>query len=447
VPAGQVGFASRAIPAEGHPNFGKPCPFSPGEKGFQERPLWSEIMKHPSWAGDMEDRIAKIYTELARRSESQKEFNTGLLMQTWMHAQACGINNVHDDCRFLPWHRGFLYFHERIIRKTIPGQQDFRLPVWDWDIRREIPRAYLKWGASPLAVLAQKRLQIPIVTTGPGDVTSWLQSDFNAFLGGPKGSKQPPGAFGGPHSTVHALVGSLFSVPAHAAADPLFYSHHANVDRLWKKWAAQTEQPAGQKDWCDNQFTYFDERGKAVSVTIGQLLDESNWGYRYPKESNLPPKHKVESISGVTNTPNVYSFSVEALTHAVFTATRAAAREMLRVFQSFSDASQLSFQLRVDSPPSGYYQLAVNVGGVRFPLGGFGVFVDAAHQHGPLPISVPLSLSTLSNLLNPRLSRLDESLSVTFSYRDYRDTDPNHWKTLSIAPVANAVTINFSVSI
>ena len=39
---------------------------------------------------------------------------------------------IHDSWLFFPWHRCYLYFHERILAKLI-GDDTFALPFWNWD--------------------------------------------------------------------------------------------------------------------------------------------------------------------------------------------------------------------------------------------------------------------------------------------------------------------------
>ncbi|CAN6229611.1 unnamed protein product [Urochloa humidicola] len=39
---------------------------------------------------------------------------------------------VHNSWLFFPWHRLYLYFHERILGKLI-GDDTFALPFWNWD--------------------------------------------------------------------------------------------------------------------------------------------------------------------------------------------------------------------------------------------------------------------------------------------------------------------------
>ncbi|BFI31685.1 protein MpPPO70 [Marchantia polymorpha subsp. ruderalis] len=42
----------------------------------------------------------------------------------------------HYSWAFAPWHRMYLYFHERILGDLI-GDKSFALPVWNWDNQRE----------------------------------------------------------------------------------------------------------------------------------------------------------------------------------------------------------------------------------------------------------------------------------------------------------------------
>src|SRR5262249_39826398 len=59
------------------------------------------------------------------------------------HCFYCATQDVHENWKFLVWHRGLLYFHERILGKLL-GDMTFRLPYWDWDDkdRWAMPSAY-----------------------------------------------------------------------------------------------------------------------------------------------------------------------------------------------------------------------------------------------------------------------------------------------------------------
>jgi tyrosinase len=54
----------------------------------------------------------------------------------------------HASWWFFPWHRAYLYFFERIVRKA-SGDDKFALPYWDWNVegRRSLPPAFRDLGS------------------------------------------------------------------------------------------------------------------------------------------------------------------------------------------------------------------------------------------------------------------------------------------------------------
>jgi hypothetical protein len=57
-----------------------------------------------------------------------------------------------------------------------------------------------------------------------------------------------------------------------AARDPIFWLHHANSDRLWKRWLDQgggRSDPLDDDVWMDTPFHFFDETGQQVTITAG----------------------------------------------------------------------------------------------------------------------------------------------------------------------------------
>jgi len=75
-----------------------------------------------------------------------------------------------------------------------------------------------------------------------------------------------------------------------AARDPLFYSHHSNVDRMWHLWSTKLGGAAAGFDdpeWLDASFVFYDgvERPRPVRIRFRDVLDTSNLGYTYDDES------------------------------------------------------------------------------------------------------------------------------------------------------------------
>jgi tyrosinase len=72
--------------------------------------------------------------------------------------------------------------------------------------------------------------------------------------------------------------------PDCAARDPIFWLHHANIDRLWDRWL-DTEGHSNPDDgaWRDRSFRFYDPgRQELRTMTVGEVLDAVD--YRYDDE-------------------------------------------------------------------------------------------------------------------------------------------------------------------
>jgi hypothetical protein len=150
-------------------------------------------------------------------------------------------HDVHANWLFLPWHRGFIRLHEMALQAATSST--FRLPYWNWDERPEIPAAYTQ-PESPANPLWLDRSVDPISLSTAGSFGSLAEmmapesfhvQDCNQAFGGCRDAGGPtPGS--SPHRGVHVACGWPMNQMADAAGDPLFYIHHANIDRLWERW-------------------------------------------------------------------------------------------------------------------------------------------------------------------------------------------------------------------
>jgi Common central domain of tyrosinase/Polyphenol oxidase middle domain len=219
-------------------------------------------------------------------------------LQAWNTCQ-------HGSFFFLSWHRMYLYYFERILRKA-SGDPNFALPFWDYSdpTQRAIPVALRQpAGAQNSLFITQRAPGINQGAQLPESATTFDDAmDFTNFAspaGSPLsfGGAQVPGpvhfngVFGAlesqPHNIVHVLVGGnngFMIDPNLAARDPVFWLHHANIDRLWNVWLAReggrTNPTMG--NWPTQVFTFFDENGQAVQLTGQQVVDSAQQlNYRY----------------------------------------------------------------------------------------------------------------------------------------------------------------------
>ncbi|EXB82816.1 Polyphenol oxidase [Morus notabilis] len=80
-------------------------------------------------------------------------------------------------------------------------------------------------------------------------------------------------------------MGNFYS----AARDPIFYSHHSNIDRLWSVWKTLGGKRKDyiDPDWLNSGFLFYDENKQLVRVYVCDSLDTKKLGYVY-QDVDLP---------------------------------------------------------------------------------------------------------------------------------------------------------------
>jgi len=94
-----------------------------------------------------------------------------------------------------------------------------------------------------------------------------------------------------PHGSIHNAVGGWMSQFNTAALDPIFWLHHANIDRLWSVWRARNSKDVNptDSDWLTKvSFEFHDAAGNVVSHTSSQVVDSTAAPlfYKYEDESD-----------------------------------------------------------------------------------------------------------------------------------------------------------------
>jgi tyrosinase len=217
----------------------------------------------------------------------------------------------HQTWYFLPWHRGYLACFEEIIAATVVrlgGPQGWALPYWNYSATdanaRNLPSAFLNRtnsdGSDNPLWIDGRNMTGPTDEIPAGDVSleALTHSRFaGQALGGDPGFGGPQSGFshfGGvngrlenlPHNVIHVDVGGLMSDPDTAALDPIFWLHHANIDRLWEVWLhrdARDTNPTSAAWLSGVSFELHDASGGVVTFTPSDMQDTTKvrHGYQY----------------------------------------------------------------------------------------------------------------------------------------------------------------------
>ncbi len=169
---------------------------------------------------------------------------------------------AHGTAEFLPWHRWFIHQFELALRSVAdPPYRCMSLPYWDWELdagNERISSVFSRETFSSFEGTRRNgRCRFPIyLGNGLGsclrrafnfDFVFWGEGRVVALIRGysqygddfPNNPNRVNGfraaLEGGPHAAIHNFIGGSMT-NQNAPNDPLFWIHHANVDRIWSLW-------------------------------------------------------------------------------------------------------------------------------------------------------------------------------------------------------------------
>ena len=123
---------------------------------------------------------------------------------------------------FLAWHRQMLIRFERRLQRVHPS---VFIPYWDW-IAHPNP---------PARISDPALLDSWSVERDPNPDFMSSEADVEAVKARRRFAPFQSALENGPHNAVHNAIGGDMNTAA-SPTDPLFFMHHANVDRLWYQW-------------------------------------------------------------------------------------------------------------------------------------------------------------------------------------------------------------------
>jgi Common central domain of tyrosinase/Polyphenol oxidase middle domain/Protein of unknown function (DUF_B2219) len=217
----------------------------------------------------------------------------------------------HGSYLFLPWHRMYLYYLERILRKA-SGDPSLALPYWNYSqaANRALPEPFRTPTTGNPLFVSERRPSMNAGGLLPASAVLFSQAfafiDFASNTNGAQsfGGRRVPGpvhfsnGHGAlelqPHNGIHGLVGGSgwMSDPNMAARDPIFWLHHCNIDRLWESWlkleGGRLNPPKSDTVWMTTPFTFFDENGTEVKLTGAEIVRTvAQLRYRYDALSTV----------------------------------------------------------------------------------------------------------------------------------------------------------------
>ncbi|KAJ3321245.1 hypothetical protein HDV06_004470 [Boothiomyces sp. JEL0866] len=160
-------------------------------------------------------------------------------------------SNNHGTPMFFPWHRMFVLQYEKALRSIDPS---ITQPYWDWTLDSQHPQASdifhpqnfggngqngncvqdgvaAGWSSVVFKPACLKRCNSYSTFYSPEALTGIINQsqNFKALHNAIEN---------GPHASVHNQIGGTcgdFGSMA-SAGDPIFFLHHAMVDKIWSKW-------------------------------------------------------------------------------------------------------------------------------------------------------------------------------------------------------------------
>lgn len=298
------------------------------------------------------DDQLRWYARAVRAMEGKEETDpTSWLFQANIHGTSSASDNPewnncpHGGWFFLPWHRAYILCFEEIVRHVIKdelnGPDDWALPYWNYtrvtngdpnspesQACRRLPIEFLTpdWpdgnGDNPLFLAVPDRdkdaatghsIQWPEVNphnamqaphfTG---VTQFGSADTDSQLihlnNGGTGQLEMQ-----PHNLIHGFVGGVMS-QMFSPRDPVFWLHHANIDRLWSAWRTNPDhQNPTDPDWLGFTHHFRNAQGNQVGFASQDLVDEHQLGYKYESLTEgvglKPPERLVAMLAAGANPP------------------------------------------------------------------------------------------------------------------------------------------------
>jgi hypothetical protein len=214
---------------------------------------------------------------------------------------------VWDQCQhgtiyFFGWHRLFLFYFEKALQDAA-GDPNLHLPYWDYTdpANLAMPAEFTtetyvnSYGQTVPNPLYDARRD-PGWNDGGTNTLDEDDTDVDRKLKNDKlldTSKVVKGyqsqIDGAPHGSTHCAVAeckrTVMGAVAYSSNDPIFWIHHANIDRLWDCWLSIPGH-TNPDSVLDISFTFVNTAGELVTNSVRDAFNGSLIDYVYQQASN-----------------------------------------------------------------------------------------------------------------------------------------------------------------
>ncbi|GAM19110.1 hypothetical protein SAMD00019534_022850 [Acytostelium subglobosum LB1] len=234
---------------------------------------------------------------------------------------------IHSGANFLPWHRYYLRQYELLLQSVI-NDPTLTVPYWDWTLDYQNPSASVIFtdpyfggnGGSASCVTNGKLGQWRPLYNWAGNASAHcLKRSFGEGM-----SRYPSPATLqtlisgsatyanlatnieiGPHNLVHSSIGGDMK-EAISPNDALFFSHHANVDRLWANWQDANPTLAGTyngKNITGQRVGLTDILHGFPGITVSKVMKASTMGYCYSATTASAAARSAQTLDDESEEP------------------------------------------------------------------------------------------------------------------------------------------------
>lgn len=324
---------------------------------------------------------------------------------------------------FMLWHRGYIYYFERILRAA-SGDPSFQLPYWDYSdpTQRGCPRIFAEADVDTSLPPEKQVARNPLYDArretawvgGLYDLSERAVSSAAAFNSSTYFAADAGGArtaFGGrwddlepasqgllersPHNLIHYAIGGVISDqggtigdnsaaglmadPTTSAFDPIFWVHHSNIDRLWNRWGCSKNVNWGLSppaDWLNGKpWWFFDADGSVQNMPREHYFDSIALGIAFDDDDPGCTPLTSTPIKGTQSTMAVLAANNATVGQTSANVELSATNEVGLAVSVTSGDAKLSALVAPGSPRLALELVGIKVTGV--PSVGYEVLVRA----------------------------------------------------------------------